>query len=282
MSASRCFSAWNEPIGRSYWRRTFAYSSVSSKMRRHAPAVASASATVATSSARVTARSTSGPGASSTRSAGTTTPSSARSASASVGSRIVLGSAFTASLGTRKTPSPPSPRATTAISSALAPSKTPRLASGEREAVARAPRAARDAAELPAVVLRERDGAGEASRRDALEPLVRERRGARLLEQRRVVGRGREEGPRRDGAAQLLGHEAQLDRAEPEPALRLRDRDARPRERHHLPPERRARLAALVRRARQRRRALLLEHAPHAVPQLRCSSDSSRSIGAGR
>ena len=39
----RCLSTWNEPIGRPYCSRTFAYSTVCSKITRQAPTVAAAS-----------------------------------------------------------------------------------------------------------------------------------------------------------------------------------------------------------------------------------------------
>ena len=122
------------------------------------------------------ARGCPGPGAMSTRSAGTVTSSSARSASGSVGSSSVRGSAFSSRPGTRNTPRPPSPRATTAISSACRAVEDARLAAGEREAAARAPRTAGDAREIPAILLRERHRAREAPRRDARKTFVRERR----------------------------------------------------------------------------------------------------------
>ena len=152
-SASRCLSAWNEPIGRSYWRRTFAYSSVSSKMRRQVPTVASASATVATSSARATARSTSGRPARRARARPAPPRRRARGRrAASVGSISVRGVGLRGRApGTRNTPSSPaSPRATTAISSAVAPSSTARLAAASASKPSpRAARAAGDRAERP-------------------------------------------------------------------------------------------------------------------------------------
>ena len=50
MSASRCFTPWNEPIGRSNWRRILAYSTASCSARSATPTV-SASVSTARSSA---------------------------------------------------------------------------------------------------------------------------------------------------------------------------------------------------------------------------------------
>jgi hypothetical protein len=203
------------------------------------------------------------PGREQQRSACTATPSSRRSASANVGSISVRSCALTAARGTRKTPSPASARATSAISSARA-RRIRRLRPG---ALAHRPGVACGRGEVPAVVLGEGHAAAETTLGDALQQAPGERRFGSLLEQRSELRRRREEGARCSHTAELLGHEAQLNRAEPEPALRIGDRDPRPGQRHHLLPERGARLAALVHGARQRGRALLLEHTPHAIAQ---------------
>ena len=56
MSANLCLIAWNEPIGTPNCSRCFAYSSVVSKIVCAVPTISSASATVASSSARRSAR----------------------------------------------------------------------------------------------------------------------------------------------------------------------------------------------------------------------------------
>ena len=57
MSANLCLIAWNDPIGTPNCSRCFAYSSVMSKIVCAVPTISSASATVASSSARRSARS---------------------------------------------------------------------------------------------------------------------------------------------------------------------------------------------------------------------------------
>ena len=52
MSANLCLIAWNEPIGTPNCSRCFAYSSVMSKIVCAVPTISSASATVASSTAR--------------------------------------------------------------------------------------------------------------------------------------------------------------------------------------------------------------------------------------
>ena len=144
--------------------------------------------------------------------------------------------------------------------------RTPVSRSASREAAAAADARRRSCATSQRSLCRERHRPDEPPRRVARD--VGARRDAPASWSAARTACRRDDGPRRDRAAQLLGPEASSSeprraRARPAP----RDRDARPGP-ADLAATRRARLAALCAGSRQRGRALLREHAPHAVPRI--------------
>ena len=91
---------------------------------------------------------------------------------------------------------------------------------------------------------------------------------AELTDDRCELGGRGQEGTGGDHTAELLDHDGELHRAEPEAAVGLRHRERRPAELDHLLPQRLGRGALLDDLTDERHRALAGEHRADAVAQL--------------